>query len=177
MPLTRSPRSDLCTFYLKRTGFSRNSAAASWLSGSLGLGSRKRKIRPSMTLPTSRTGFQSARRMFRQTAPSVSMLGWYTGVLQWAMGGLCGYSYGGVTVKLYFPPNHIDSRSFFKSMSNVTTIGSSGSVLTETYGGASSSERSFYSRIVAGKRLGAPVVAASVLASSALSVYFFRRII
>ena len=91
MPPTDSPWSDLRTFYLKRFGFSRNSAAASWLSGSLGLGSKNRKMRPMMTLPISRTGFQSARRIFRHTLPSVSMFGWYTAVSQCTIGALWGY--------------------------------------------------------------------------------------
>ena len=76
IPLTAPPLNELVTWDLKRDGFSRSSLAASWLSGSFGLGSMKRKIRPKMTGFTPSTGFQSARKMLRQTLPSVSMFGW-----------------------------------------------------------------------------------------------------
>ena len=36
------------------------------------------------------TGFQSSRKMFKQTLPSRSMFGWYTGVSHFTFGGSCG---------------------------------------------------------------------------------------
>lgn len=46
------------------------------LSGSPGLGSRKRYCSPTITELRLSTGFQSSRRMLRHTFPSRSMLGW-----------------------------------------------------------------------------------------------------
>ena len=46
------------------------------LSGSSAFGSRKRYCNPTMTELRLSTGFQSSRRMFRQTFPSRSTFGW-----------------------------------------------------------------------------------------------------
>lgn len=52
-------------------------ANAPLFNGSSAFGSRKRYCRPTMTELRFSTGFQSSRRMFRQTLPSKSTFGWY----------------------------------------------------------------------------------------------------
>lgn len=46
------------------------------LSGSSAFGSRNRYCKPTITEFKLRTGFQSSRRMFKQTLPSKSTFGW-----------------------------------------------------------------------------------------------------
>ena len=48
------------------------------LSGSPGLGSEKRNCSPNTTALIDNVGFQSSRRMLRQTLPRRSIFGWYT---------------------------------------------------------------------------------------------------
>lgn len=96
-PLTCPPFNDDLTLIKNWSLFLRRSSAASvrfdnsyqqlvrllytrgympLFNGSSALGSKKRYCRPTMTELRFRTGFQSSRRIFRQTFPSRSTLGW-----------------------------------------------------------------------------------------------------
>lgn len=93
-PRTEPPPIDERTFRLNASRLVLRSSAASLLSGSDAFGSRKRNWTPYQHNPPDQwtkekhtcmptitafrfsTGFQSSRRMFRQTFPSWSMLGW-----------------------------------------------------------------------------------------------------
>lgn len=75
-PLTFPPAIALLTFLLNRSLSLIKSFAASLFNGSLAFGSRNKNCNPTITAFKLSTGFQSSRRMFKQTLPSRSMLGW-----------------------------------------------------------------------------------------------------
>lgn len=77
-PSTRPPRIDCRTFCLNLSSSSFIVWAAFLFSGSPGLGSTNRNCSPRTTAVMDSVGFQSSRRMLRQTLPCRSMFGWYT---------------------------------------------------------------------------------------------------
>ena len=90
-PCTMPPRSDRRTSCPNSSGLSRNTRAASWLSGSVGFGSEKRCSSPKMTAEMLKTGFHSSRNKFKQTLPWLSIFGWKTAVSHFTFGASWGY--------------------------------------------------------------------------------------
>ena len=64
------------------------------LRGSFGFGSINKNNTPEITLYKFKTGFQSALKIFKQTLPSKSILGWYIFVIKPTEGDLYGYYSG-----------------------------------------------------------------------------------
>lgn len=106
-PRTGPPPMDVLTFRLNPSLFDRRSSAASLFRGSEALGSRnrnywhmlegcgwagwgRRTCNPTMTALRFSTGFQSSRRILRQTFPSRSIFGWYIFCVHLTFGGSCG---------------------------------------------------------------------------------------
>jgi hypothetical protein len=107
-PLTDPPPMAVFTFLLNPSLFDLKSSAASLFRGSDAFGSRNKNYgytsahashevngerqtcNPTMTALRLSTGFQSSRKILRQTFPSRSILGWYIFCVHFTFGGSCG---------------------------------------------------------------------------------------
>lgn len=64
---------------------------------------------PTTTAFKFKTGFQSSRRMLRQTFPSRSIFGWYIFCVHFTFGGSCGKFWFTAKVKTNEPPLYMPS--------------------------------------------------------------------